>query len=105
MQRCTSATEHAQAKIIGRILRELRTDLGMSLHAAAEHSRRPGIEARPIGYSVLGSYERGERMVSIDRLVELARIYDVAPGVLISVIERRIQNPSLSGLAVVSRSD
>ncbi len=105
MRRLTDATERAQTKIVGRVLREIRTDAGLSLHDAEMRSRRPDVEARPVKASILGAYERGDRMVSLDRLIELARIYDVAPGVLISVIEARIQNTALTGRAVVSRSD
>ena len=98
VRRNTRAADRAIGRIVGHVLREIRADLGLSLHQLAERSDGA------VKMTTLGSYERGERMVSIDVLIRLARVYCVDPGVLVSVIERRVQHPGLSGEAVVSAS-
>jgi transcriptional regulator with XRE-family HTH domain len=57
--------------LIGDRLRAIRRQKGLSLH---EVEGRSGHEFRA---SVLGAYERGERALSVTRLVRLAEIYDV----------------------------
>lgn len=95
----TSAADRAQSAIVGEVLREVRRDAGLSQHAVAEQT------GGAVKASLLGSYERGERVVSADRLIELARLYSVDPGVLMSVIERRVQNPRLTGELVTIPTD
>lgn len=56
---------------LGRRLRAVREQQGLTLRAAAERS--DGLLAA----SLLGAYERGERAVSAPRLAELAELYGV----------------------------
>jgi transcriptional regulator with XRE-family HTH domain len=56
---------------VGDRLRAIRRQKGLSLH---EVEARSGQEFKA---SVLGAYERGERALSVARLVRLAELYDV----------------------------
>jgi transcriptional regulator with XRE-family HTH domain len=56
---------------VGERLRAIRRQKGLSLH---EVEARSGHEFKA---SVLGAYERGERALSVSRLVRLAELYDV----------------------------
>ena len=56
---------------IGDRLRAIRRQQGMSLH---DVEARSGQEFKA---SVLGAYERGERALSVSRLLRLAELYDV----------------------------
>src|SRR3954452_4599595 len=56
---------------VGTILRSVRKQRGLSLHAVEAAS---GEEFKA---SVLGAYERGERAISVPRLQRLARFYAV----------------------------
>ncbi len=94
-ERGTTA-ERAQSAIVGAVLREVRVDAGLSLREVEEQTDGQ------MRASVLSEYERGERMISTNRLLQLARIYQVDLGVLMTVIERRVRNPHLTGEAVVS---
>jgi transcriptional regulator with XRE-family HTH domain len=63
------ATEYAKA--LGGRLRAIRTQQGLSLQ---------GVEAKSDGHwkaVVVGSYERGDRAVTVQRLAELAEFYGV----------------------------
>src|SRR3954447_13676949 len=63
------ATEYARA--LGGRLRAIRTQQGLSLH---------GVEEKSSGRwkaVVVGSYERGDRAVTVQRLAELADFYSV----------------------------
>lgn len=75
----------ATDRLIGEVLREVREDHGLSLH---DVERRTANRLHP---SALGAWERGQRTVSVNRLLDLARVYRVPPDVLMSVIERRCQ--------------
>ena len=69
------ATDYARA--LGSRLRAIRTQQGMSLH---------GVEERSTGRwkaVVVGSYERGDRAVTVQRLAELADFYGVPVGALL----------------------
>lgn len=59
------------AKEVGERLRDIRRQQGLSLQAVAEASERE------FKASVLGAYERGERMISVLRLQRLAHLYGV----------------------------
>jgi transcriptional regulator with XRE-family HTH domain len=61
----------AYAKDVGARLRDIRRQQGLSLQAVAEASERE------FKASVLGAYERGERMISVLRLQRLAQLYGV----------------------------
>ena len=58
---------------VGDRLRAIRRQKGLSLH---DVEARSGMEFKA---SVLGAYERGERAISVPRLLRLAEIYQV-PG-------------------------
>ena len=62
---------------VGERLRAIRRQKGLSLH---EVEARSGHEFKA---SVLGAYERGERALSVSRLVRLAELYDVPPDQLL----------------------
>jgi transcriptional regulator with XRE-family HTH domain len=59
--------------MVGDRLRAIRRQKGLSLH---DVEARSGLEFKA---SVLGAYERGERAISVPRLLRLAEIYQV-PG-------------------------
>jgi transcriptional regulator with XRE-family HTH domain len=59
------------AKELGSRLRAIRTQQGLSLHGVEERS---GGRWKAV---VVGSYERGDRAVSVQRLSELAEFYGV----------------------------
>ena len=59
--------------VVGERLRSIRRQKGLSLH---DVEARSGMEFKA---SVLGAYERGERAISVPRLLRLAEIYEV-PG-------------------------
>jgi transcriptional regulator with XRE-family HTH domain len=59
------------AVLIGERLRAIRRQQGLSLH---DVEARSGKEFKA---SVLGAYERGERALSVGRLLRLAELYDV----------------------------
>jgi transcriptional regulator with XRE-family HTH domain len=61
----------AYARTLGRRLRAIRTQQGLSLH---------GVEKKSDGQwkgVVIGSYERGTRAITVQRLAELAEFYGV----------------------------
>jgi transcriptional regulator with XRE-family HTH domain len=62
---------------IGERLRAIRRQQGLSLH---DVEARSGQEFKA---SVLGAYERGERALSVGRLIRLAELYEVPPGQLL----------------------
>jgi transcriptional regulator with XRE-family HTH domain len=59
--------------MVGERLRSIRRQKGLSLH---DVEARSGMEFKA---SVLGAYERGERAISVPRLLRLAEMYQV-PG-------------------------
>ena len=59
------------ARAVGERLRNLRRQQSLSLLAVEEASRRE------FKASVLGAYERGERIISVLRLQRLAQLYGV----------------------------
>ena len=59
------------AKALGARLRAIRTQQGLSLHAVEEKSQGKWKAV------VVGSYERGDRAVTVQRLAELAEFYGV----------------------------
>jgi transcriptional regulator with XRE-family HTH domain len=62
---------------VGYRLRAVRRSLGLSL---ADAARRSNGEFKP---SVLGAYERGERALSVSRLLRIANAYEVPVEVLL----------------------
>jgi len=65
------------AKTLGARLRAIRTQQGLSLHGVEEKSQGRWKAV------VVGSYERGDRAVTVQRLSELAAFYGVPLGELI----------------------
>lgn len=63
--------EEAGSPRIGERLRAIRRQKGLSLHDVEARSK---LEFKA---SVLGAYERGERAISVPRLIRLAEIYEV----------------------------
>jgi transcriptional regulator with XRE-family HTH domain len=61
----------AYARSVGDRLRNIRRQQGMSLQAVEDAS------GREFKASVLGAYERGERIISVLRLQRLAQLYGV----------------------------
>jgi len=61
----------AYARHVGERLRNIRRQQGLSLQAVEEQSERE------FKASVLGAYERGERIISVLRLQRLAHLYGV----------------------------
>src|SRR3954454_24858377 len=59
------------AKALGARLRAIRTQQGLSLHGVEEKSRGRWKAV------VVGSYERGDRAVTVQKLSELAEFYGV----------------------------
>src|SRR5436305_390010 len=67
----TTDEQAAYAKALGVRLRAIRTQQGLSLHGVEEKSRGRWKAV------VVGSYERGDRAVTVQRLAELADFYGV----------------------------
>src|SRR5579875_2743639 len=65
------------AKTLGARLRAIRTQQGLSLHGVEEksHGRRKAV--------VVGSYERGDRSVTVQKRAELAEFYGVPESALL----------------------
>ncbi len=76
-------TRSEQAVAIGSRLRAVRHQTGLSLVAVEEMSNQ---EFRA---SVLGAYERGERVITVDRLQRLAKLYNVPVDQLLPEEPRR----------------
>jgi transcriptional regulator with XRE-family HTH domain len=66
-----TAVDDRVALDLGRRLRSVREQQGLTLRSAAKRS------GGRFAASLLGAYERGERAVSVQRLAELADVYDV----------------------------
>lgn len=75
-------TRHPANVVLGARLRALRHDLGMSL-ADVESASGGSINA-----VALGSYERGDRTVSVIRLEELAQFYGMYAEDLVAELVR-----------------
>jgi len=75
-ERPVSLDSQASAQI-GDRLRAIRRQQGLSLHDVEARS------SQEFKASVLGAYERGERALSVSRLLRLAELYDVPPDQLL----------------------
>ncbi len=71
MERGDQADELSYARMVGDRLRAIRQQKNLSL-SDIEQSTQQEFKA-----SVMGAYERGERMISVPRLERLARFYGV----------------------------
>lgn len=72
------------ATATGEVLREIRSDRGLSLRQVTVRS---GGRFKP---SSVASYERGERQISLERLFALLDVYGVAPDRAVAAIARRL---------------
>ena len=72
---------------VGERLRAIRRQKGLSLH---DVEARSSLEFKA---SVLGAYERGERAISVPRLLRLAEIYEVPADQLAAARFRRRDQP------------
>lgn len=70
---------------VGRALRRARRARALTLRQAAERS---GGRFRPTS---IAGYERGERAISLERFVELCRLYAVAPERLLADVVRELE--------------
>jgi transcriptional regulator with XRE-family HTH domain len=75
------STETTYARRVGSRLRAIRRQQGLSLHDVESVSRQE------FKASVLGAYERGERIVSVARLQRLAVLYRVPVDQLLPVAD------------------
>ncbi len=80
------------ARAVGDRLRNLRRQRGMSLLAVEETSNRE------FKASVLGAYERGERIISVLRLQRLAQLYRVP-------VDQLLPRPALVGAGINGNSE
>lgn len=69
--------DQGDGRQVGERLRAIRRQKGLSLH---DVEARSGQEFKA---SVLGAYERGERAISVPRLLRLAELYRVPPDQLL----------------------
>jgi transcriptional regulator with XRE-family HTH domain len=70
-------------EVLGEALRRARRQRGLTLHEVER------LAAHRFSASSLGSYERGDRHISLERFCELAEIYGMPPDRLLSeVIDR-----------------
>ena len=86
----------AYARHVGERLRDIRRQQGLSLQAVEEGSQRE------FKASVLGAYERGERIISVLRLQRLAHLYGVPVDQLLPrdglvIVEEGQQHPQRLG--------
>jgi len=69
--------EQFDGRQVGERLRAIRRQKGLSLHDVEARSNQE------FKASVLGAYERGERAISVPRLLRLAELYRVPPDQLL----------------------
>lgn len=75
-------------QVVGGVLRRARKERGLTLHDVAARSRG---RFKP---SALGGYERGERMISLKRFVDLAGTYGVPADRLVAEVLGRLSPES-----------
>lgn len=89
----------AYAQEVGSRLRSIRRQQGLSLQAVEEGSNRE------FKASVLGAYERGERIISVLRLQRLAALYGVPVDQLLPRQDAYITAGQLEGAAGKRQAD
>ena len=84
---------------IGHVLRQVRRSRDLTLQDVARGSR--GV----LKATSIAGYERGERSISLERFLALARFYGVPPARLVGEIVRRIDGlpPVTVNLAALER--
>ncbi len=65
------------SRAVGERLRQIRKEQRLSLHDVEEHSQHE------FKASVVGAYERGERSISVARLIRLCEHYHVSPSTIL----------------------
>lgn len=65
------------SRAVGERLRQIRKEQRLSLHDVEEHSQHE------FKASVVGAYERGERSISVARLIRLCEHYHVSPSAVL----------------------
>lgn len=78
MKRKKSQTEFDRVKVVGSRIRFLRENAGLSLHEVCQKLDEP----RPTKMT-LARWEKGEVVVSLDRLEQIARVFDIPPRELL----------------------
>ena len=73
------------------MLGAIRNERGFSIRQVTVRSRDA---FKP--WSIV-SYERGERTISLERLISLAAVYGVAAEEIVAAISRRLSDAGLSG--------
>lgn len=73
------------AVVVGRVLRHARQSRGLTLR---DVGLRSGGAFKP---TAVAGYERGERAISLERLFELCRLYEIPPERLIAEISRIVE--------------
>jgi len=76
----TDAQDASFSVETGRVLRQIRSDQGLKLRDVAKRS------AGRFKATTVGSYERGERALSLERFVELARLYGISAVELLRLV-------------------
>ncbi len=88
--------ERVDGSHVGERLRAIRRQKGLSLHDVEARSDQE------FKASVLGAYERGERAISVPRLLRLAELYRVPPDQLLprvaTDVEIDLTEPSTTGI-------
>lgn len=82
------------ARTVGAVLRRLRRERDLTLHEVRDRS---GGRFKP---SVLGSYERGERSISLERFCELARVYRITPDRMLGEVMSEVSPESRSEVVI-----
>ena len=95
METGVEAAERDDARELGRRLRSVRRQRGLSLEQVESSS------AQEFKAAVLGAYERGERAISVARLRRLARFY----GVPVDYLLPEQADASAPGTALLSRDE
>lgn len=91
-------TDHIRRQL-GLQLRRIRLARGWTLRMAADSS--DGLFAA----TSIAGYERGERSISLERYIELCRLYDVPPNRLLAATERAASDraPSVVDIGLLHR--
>ena len=88
-------------RVIGGVLRGMRTKRGLTLRETATRS------AGTFKPSVLAAYERGERSISLERFHALASLYEVPPERLLAEVVRSLEErpPDVVDVNTMRRQD
>jgi transcriptional regulator with XRE-family HTH domain len=100
-ERETLRVREMNPRVIGGVLRDMRTKRGLTLRQTATRS------AGTFKPSVLAAYERGERSLSLERFHALANVYDVPPERLLAEVVRSLEErpPDVVHVGTVRRLD